>query len=380
MPLHPARRPSAYATQVERLRSDRIAVTVSDELFQEGGPHRIKRTATGEFSMRIDLPVDDDKMLARECPGEDCAPAYFKVRPGTGLSDQEKSFCPYCRGLSPAESLYTKAQLEYAKNIAFREAQKGLGKMLENAFGLGPTGRKKVGGGFFSMELQYKPAPLPNVHRPAGEELRRDLRCPHCQLEHSVFGLATWCPDCGADIFLAHVKLEFDVIERMLGDVVRRRGELGARVAARDIENALEDSVSIFEAVLRILTRRSLAGRGITPEQIDETLRKKVANRYQNVNFAVEVVRQELGAELFRDLTPDEVARLQGTFEKRHPITHNLGIVDRKYLEKAQSGELEGRDVRVTVSDVQGAIALACKALTSLHGQLFPPPSEASGL
>jgi len=91
------------------------------------------------------------------------------------------------------------------------------------------------------VEMSYKQGSPPHVHRPFEEELRRDLICPPCTLVHAVFGLATWCPDCGQDIFMVHVGKEFEVIRAMLGDVDRRRRELGPRVAARDIENALEE-------------------------------------------------------------------------------------------------------------------------------------------
>lgn len=59
-------------------------------------------------------------------------------------------------------------------------------------------------------------------------------------------------------------------------------------------------------------------------------------------------------------------------FEKRNPITHNLGIVDRKYLEKVASGELEGRDVRVSVEEVSQAIELCLKVLNDFYPKVFP--------
>jgi len=42
----------------------------------------------------------------------------------------------------------------------------------------------------------------------------------------------------------------------MLADIPRRRENLGRRIAAKDRKNCLEDTVSIFEAVLRALVRR----------------------------------------------------------------------------------------------------------------------------
>ncbi len=100
------------------------------------------------------------------------------------------------------------------------------------------------------MEMTYKPGHPPSVRKPFEEEIQRDVVCPHCGLDHVVFGLATWCGDCGRDIFLTHVRAEYGVVQKMLGDVVRRQEELGPRVGARDIDNALEDVVSIYEATL----------------------------------------------------------------------------------------------------------------------------------
>lgn len=79
------------------------------------------------------------------------------------------------------------------------------------------------------------------MRRPVEEELRRDLRCNACGLDHAVFGLATSCSDCGQDMFLQHVAAEFGVIDKILSDAPDRRQRLGPRVAARDLDNALED-------------------------------------------------------------------------------------------------------------------------------------------
>jgi predicted nucleic acid-binding Zn-ribbon protein len=265
----------------------------------------------------------------------------------------------------------TKAQIEYAKNIVQREAEKGISNMIENALRLGPSRKKRFGGDFISMEMSYKPGRLPHVRPPIEEELRRDVTCPKCGLEHAVFGLAIWCPDCGSDIFLVHVDKEFAVVRHMLGDVKRRHEQLGAQVAARDVENALEDTVSIFEAALRAMTRRYMKNSGISDEDIEDALRKRVGNKYQSVQLAAEVCEHEFGVELFEDRDKREVETLRLTFEKRHPITHNLGIVDRKYLEKVRSGGLEGRDVPVTVEEIEGAIAFSIQVLQKLHSRLF---------
>lgn len=352
---------------------------MGDEIFKEGGPHNTKRTSPGHFSMTVTIPNDSDGMRSRECPSVSCSPAYFKVRPGTGVTGpQTLAYCPYCRHHSDPSDFNTKAQIEYAKQVVAREALGGIDNLIKDSLELGPSGTKTIDGGLFSLEISYKPLSRPPVPRPSGEELRRDLVCPKCGLDHAVFGIATWCPDCGADIFLTHVVKEYDVVQRMLADVDNRRERLGSRVAARDIENALEDTVSIFEAVLRAMTRRLLLLSFPAPD-VEDILRKRVANKYQNIDLARDVALNELKVDLFASISSDDLEFLKSTFEKRHPITHNLGIVDRKYLEKAQSGELQGREVRVTPEEVSHTIDLCLGIIRDIYPRVFPPAANLSG-
>ena len=165
---------------------------MSDSIFEEGGPHKIKRVDTGKYQMNVSLPLDSDGRMARECPSENCSPGYFKVKPGTGITTGQKfAFCPYCRFKSEPNNFATKEQVRYAKDLVMREAHKGVGNIIQNALGLGPSGKKKYGSGLISMEMSYKPGTLPYVRPPIESELKRDIVCPNCSLDHSVYGLAT---------------------------------------------------------------------------------------------------------------------------------------------------------------------------------------------
>jgi hypothetical protein len=346
-----------------------------ERLFREGGPHRIRRTAHDRYEIQITVPLDADGLVGRECPEGECSPAYFKVKLGTGVTGDayNKAFCPYCRAQAEPNDFITRAQLAYGKHIVENEVIDGADQMLQQTLGMGPTRKKKIGGGFFSMELSYKPPRKRPVGRPLEEELRRDVQCPQCTLEHAVFGFATWCPDCGADIFPAHVEAEFEDVRKMLGQVEERTAALGPRVGARDVENALEDTVSIFESVLKFITKRHLRKQGQSPEAIEEMFQKRVRNVYQGVRRGAALFEELVGFPLFDGADDAEVARLEATFEKRHPITHNLGVLDRKYLDKVRSGELEGREVRVTVPEVEAAMALALKTITVACERAFLP-------
>ncbi len=328
--------------------------------------------------MNIRIPTDEDGLVGRKCPDETCSPGYFKVKIGTGITEgYVKAFCPYCRHEGDPGDFQTKGQQDYATRVLRQQVQKELGRMIEKSLGLGSSRKKTFGGGMFSLEMQYKPGRIRPVGRLWEEELRRDITCPGCGLEHAVFGLATWCPDCASDIFLTHVEQEYGVVKQMLSEIDSRRENLGARVAARDTENALEDVVSIFEAALRHVTRRHLAAQGLEHDQIDVAMRKRVGNGYQSVERASGICRDVLEVELFEGIDDMDTERLKLAFEKRHPITHNLGIVDRKYLERARSGELEGREVRIGVPEVSLAIEISLRVLQTVYRRVFAANGEA---
>lgn len=346
---------------------------MSDDLFKEGGPHDIKRSGDDEYQFSIQLPKDEDGMLGRECKSSDCSPAYFKVRPGTGITEgQVEAFCPYYRHSGEPQDFTTKAQTEYAKSLVMREAEEGIDRLVTKTLGIGPSGKKKIGGGFISMELSYKPGTPRSVPRPFEEELRRDVVCPNCGLQHAVFGLATWCPDCGMDIFLSHVAEEFKAIEKVIAAVGDRRANLGARLAGRDIENALEDTVSIFEAVMKVITRRHLLNAGATQDEVHEIIEKKIRSRFQSIHSAKKIFEDHLGFPLLEAADDADVKLLEGAFVKRHPITHNLGIVDRKYLQGALSGESEGREIRVSEEEVLKTARIAHSIVARAYKRAFP--------
>lgn len=344
-------------------------------LFREGGPNQIRFLGDDSYSMRVSAPTDAEGRLARECPDGACSPGYLKVKCGTGITErQETAFCPYCRHPADPGNFHTREQIRYAEDIVTREAMDGAERMLKDALELDPSGKRKLGGGLLSIEMVLKPRAGPPVHRPFEDEVRRDVVCPHCRLDQSVFGLATWCADCGADIFLSHVAAELDVVRAMLDDVPRRRKDLGRRIAAKDLENCLEDAVSLFEAVLKAMVRRYLLTSSLSEEESQQEI-KKIGTAFQNVRRAESAILKIVGVRLFDECSDDDAGFLAQVFEKRHPITHNLGVVDRTYIEKARTAEKEGKEVLVSEGEIRRALDVAMHVFRALHGRVFPPPS-----
>lgn len=349
---------------------------MSIDLFKEGGELNAVRTGPDQYQLTVSIPEGEDGRMARECHASNCSPGYFKVKPGTGIIDNHVvAYCPYCRHEDKPSHFYSSEQLRYAKDMAVREAHAGVAQMIKDSLGLGSTGRKKLGGGFLSIEMSFTEGNKPVVRRPFEDEVRRDVICPYCGLDHSVYGLATWCPDCGEDIFLTHVNAEFAVVRLMLTDVNRRKELFGVRIAAKDIENCLEDTVSILEAAQRALVRRHLIALGKNYEEIERFL-KKTGNGFQNLKRSAEIFQSEFNVLLLNCLSEDDAEALGNALDKRHPITHNLGVIDRKYLERARSNEDEGKEVPVSVEEINASISASMKILKSIHAKFFRTEME----
>ena len=341
------------------------------DLLRPGGRYNIRRTGSDEYRMSLPMPTDEQGMTARECPEPDCAPGYFKIRFGTGVEDPDydRCYCPYCGREGDQADFLTRAQQDYAKSVVVHEARGGIERMMKDALGLDSRGRRRMGGEFLSIDMSMKSSPPRPVVMPYEEELRRDVTCPHCALAHAVFGLAVWCADCGKDIFLTHVVAELDVARKVLGEVAGRRQRLGPRVAARNIENALEDTVSVFEAVLKFTYRRKLTAT-LGAEDAEEKLRRH-RNAFQNPERAAEILRDELGVDLFGSIGHEGEDAVSKIFQKRHAITHNLGVVDRKYLEHGSATGGLGREVPLTAEEVGRTVDHVGRVLAGIYKGLY---------
>ena len=344
---------------------------MKDELFRSGGRYNVRRTGHDEYTTSLPMPTDEQGMTARECPEPECAPGYFKITFGTGVEDPDydRCYCPYCRREGDQSDFHTEGQMDYAASVVEKETVAGVQRMMKDALGLDSRGRRRMGSDFLSIEMSMKSSRPRPVRMPFEEELRRDVTCPHCTLAHAVFGLAVWCADCGKDIFLTHLAAELEVIRKVLAEVADRRERLGARVAARDIENALEDIVSIFEAVMKFIYKRRL-----TDTAGEDEAQRKLAglrNAFQNPERSAQIARDDLGVDLFDPIEAEHAQTIKTTFQKRHAITHNLGVVDRKHLEHGDGAEGLGREVSLTAAEVSGTVDLLEQVLSGVYQRLF---------
>jgi hypothetical protein len=97
-----------------------------------------------EFELSMSVPLDSDGFVRRECPTCEREFKWLWAEDTGSDAEPDAHYCPYCRVQSPADSWWTKAQLEHAQDVAMREVvgpelksfQRSLAKMARESGGL----------------------------------------------------------------------------------------------------------------------------------------------------------------------------------------------------------------------------------------------------
>ncbi len=108
-------------------------------------------------------------------------------------------------------------------------------------------------------------------------------------------------------------------------------------------------------------------------DEVAEDRLARLRNAFQNPDRAEQIAREELCVDLFGPIGTKGQQAVGNTFQKRHAITHNLGVVDRKYLEHGGGAGGLGREVPLTAAEVGGTVDLVAQVLSKLYQSLFTP-------
>lgn len=126
-----------------------------------------------EMSIPMNLPLDKDGFLRRECPN---CERQFKWWPTPTSEEAEEMadayFCPYCYEPAPLDTWWTKEQLEYAQQLAMAEA---LGPQLHRMKGDLERGNRRSKGIRFEMSSSALSRPEPLVE--PDDMVRVDMPC-----------------------------------------------------------------------------------------------------------------------------------------------------------------------------------------------------------
>jgi Zn ribbon nucleic-acid-binding protein len=283
------------------------------------------------MEVSVTIPTDDEGMLGRECPQPNCE-KYFKIKPGTGLVGPAITgmHCPYCQHHGDSGDFHTKEQIEFAKSIAMREFEKAIHKELKK------MERHSFRGSFLSMKITVKQGTPTAIKHYIEQRLQENVTCAECELEYAIFGVFAVCPDCGKQNIYQMVEANLALIEKQLELEKTLRDKFGAEfpsdvasilssITPKMTEDACENVVTVFETFLKELNQRNLS-------RATDPAKKMQGNVFQRLNDAATWYQDQYGFDLFAPLGTNDVDKLKMLFAKRHLLTHNLGIIDAKFI------------------------------------------------
>lgn len=306
-----------------------------------------------ETQFSISIPRDEHGLVGRECPEAECE-GYFKIEPGTGLTGENlPCHCPYCGYVDEANKFFTKAQVEYAKSIVLNKVTGALIKDLKSLeFNHRPSGAFGIG---ISMKVSGQPSPIRHY---CEEELETEVICEQCTLRYMIYGVFGFCPDCGVHNSLQILNANLQLVTKMIAIAETQEQS----VAQSLIQNGLEDCVSAFDGFGRELCR-VYAQETSDPAKVERL-------SFQNLEGARQSVKAFWNIELAAGLHDDEWQKAVCAFQKRHVLSHKMGVADDEYIRKSgDQTAVSGRKVCVDANEV--------KELVRIIGELGQYFSEA---
>lgn len=298
---------------------------------------------------RISLPTDEKGMIGRECPKSDCL-GYFKIELGTGLQgDNLPCHCPYCGHTDSSNEFYTPAQNKYIESIVISQITKALKKDIE---AWDRDLRHQTRGGFLKLSVEYRGHSHP-VHYYVEKDLETEVVCDKCTLHYAIYGVFGYCPDCRTHNTRQILEKNLELVEKQISLAAKADDP---ELTAYLIADALENVVSAFDGFGRELCRIQTP-----PESIS----------FQNIVGARDRLLKAYGFDLSSSVSPDEWESVNRGFQKRHLFAHNMGVVDKAYLSKANDANaIEGRKVSLNIDEIRELMRNLRSMATYMTAQL----------
>ncbi|HZP87092.1 MAG TPA: hypothetical protein VFB54_09760 [Burkholderiales bacterium] len=201
--------------------------------------------------------------------------------------------------------------------------------------------------------MKVKPGHPTPIRYYREKQLETEIVCANCTLRYSVYGVFSFCSDCGQHHSLQILDKNLEVVGKLLELATGAENALAERL----IENALEDCVSAFDGFGRELCRIH-ANRASNPAKAEKM-------SFQNLDGSKAGYLDLFGIDLSASVAPEEWRATVMAFQKRHLIAHKLSVVDQDYI--AKSG-----DTRAVVRRKIGIGAEEVKVLASITSRIAP--------
>jgi len=339
--------------------------------------HEMKKYQTNESGnivhMSIPLIPNDEGMIGRECPNPECGPKYFQIGQhipeGFLKNEQEFSYidltCPYCGNVDNMQKFHTEGHAKWIESMIHRDMAITVQKMLEDSVkNFKPTSNSSV-----SLSMSFKPGRLPDVRYYTEEKLKRRVTCDNCGFHYAVYGISYHCPFCGKGNLILHLNRNVDITRVLIEESTRLQSEHGSDVAQRIIGNALEDVVGIFEGFQKSIYLYGIHRTFLKDEAVKKEERIRVT--FQRLDGAQNLFLADLYYDIFSGISEEDRMFLEEQFLIRHVLTHNLGLVDEKYLEKAHIYLKQGSELEILPNDVSRALEIVVTVIGKTSQQII---------
>lgn len=312
----------------------------------------------GTQRVRIDMPLDDDGYLDRQCRALECR-AWFKVlfEDWRDKVPNERAWCAVCGDVADPPDFNTRAQDEYIRQHALRHIQQQFDDEMSHAT------LRPYRAGFLTLSMTYKPAaPVIVVPYDAAEILELRTTCSECGCRYASLGASFFCPACGHNSALTAFDAAIETVRQSMSLVERLDEMVDGRDAAADLQRHLtEDALvrvwSSFQRFAEVVYSLR-APDGPPPDR----------NAFQNLEKSAKLWGSVIGRTYDRMLGKDEHSELVRLVQQRHLLAHRDGIVDQEYVNKSGDERYRvGRRLIVKPADVRRFADLAMKLAGELR-------------
>lgn len=313
-----------------------------------------------EKLIKAGLPTDEDGMIGRQCPQENCG-QYFKLKPGTGLETSTTS-CPYCGYTGDISDFTTPDQLEYAKSVAIKQTLEPVFKDFRRSIeGLNRTSGNSL------IKLKFSiSTPNLRLHFYREKEIETQVTCDSCGLEFSVFGIFASCPDCKGINAFSVLLSSLGVSRKRLLLVEHKDTASDSELKAAILQDSLCGAIAAFDALGKKLRELHI---NIFP--------KSPRNLFQNYRALDECLANGTGKAIAERIGKDGASDLLKLFQVRHILEHNLGVVDEDFVKHVPSCQhLLGRKYILEQREVEQLLELIEKLAESIRSDLYGQKME----
>lgn len=325
-----------------------------------------------DFNMQVNIPLDDDGYLDRECPNDACvAPFKIFADDWTEKVRDEEVFCPVCGHRGTSDQWLTKEQVEHCESSLMAEVMPMIDKDMKHM--TRNVNRGIPRGGLISLSMSYKPShPVTIVPLSAAELMQQRYTCESCACRYAAIGTAFFCPSCGHNSARTAFKDTVTTIRKL--PEVRRALEAGLDrdSAANAYRLILEENMCKMVASFQRFAEASFDA---LPHSGDFTPRR---NLFQNLKESSDLWEQAIGIRYDAMLEDCSWNELQRYFQQRHLLAHKDGLIDEEYLSKThdrqcQAGQrlviLERDVLRFTELIEELAVALSAACANALEAE-----------